>query len=295
MTLISILLIVYVPYNTYVKYLKILGITLFGYIFTVFIVKQDWHEVLKNTFVPSISMDKDYLMNFVAILGTTISPYLFFWQADEEVEEEIRLNRLQEMGVGKPKIFAVDLKLMRLDTVTGMFFSNLISFFVIDATAATLHVHGVMNIQTTAEAADALRPFAGNYAYLLFSLGVIGTGLMAVPVLAGSAAYAVAEAAKWRAGLFLKYRQARKFYLVIVATILLGVLIHFFPVKPFMLLYYTAIINGIAAPPVMIMLLLICNNRKIMDKYVNPVWVNILAIFITLVMAAAAIAMLVYM
>jgi NRAMP (natural resistance-associated macrophage protein)-like metal ion transporter len=295
MTLITLLLIVFVPYNTYVRYLKFLSISLFGYIFTVFIVKQDWHEVLKATFIPSISMDKEYLMNFVAILGTTISPYLFFWQADEEVEEEIKEHRLEAMGAGKPRIFPVDLKMMRFDTAVGMFFSNLISFFVIDATAATLHVHGITNIQTTTDAAGALKPLAGNFAYMLFAIGIIGTGLMAVPVLAGSAGYAIAEAAKWRAGLFLKFRQAPRFYLIIVVSVVLGVLIHYCPFSPFELLYYTAILNGLAAPPIMLIILLICNNKKIMGANTNPLIINILAIFITIVMAAAAIAMLIFM
>jgi len=291
MTLITVAMIVFVPYSTYVKYLKFLSITLLGYIATVFFVKQDWGMVLKATFIPSISLDKDYLMNFVAILGTTISPYLFFWQANEEAEEEIKDNRLPQSGEGTPQVSNRQIKAMRIDTMVGMFFSNLISFFVIDAVAITLGTHGMHNIQTANDAAQALKPFAGNYAFLLFAIGIIGTGLMAVPVLAGSTAYAVAETMNWKQGLSYKYFQAPKFYLVIVIVSIIGLGIHFLPVSPFQLLYYTAILNGVAAPPIMVIVLIICNNKKVLGKNTNGLWANILGIFITVVMAAAAVAM----
>jgi len=295
MTAITLAMIVFVPYATYVKYLKFLSITLLGYIATVFFVKQDWSLVLRSTFIPTIEFNKDYLMNFVAILGTTISPYLFFWQANEEAEEEIKEKRLPQSGEGIPVVRKRQIKNMRLDTMVGMFFSNVISFFVIDAVAITLGAHGMHNIQTANDAAQALKPFAGDYAFLLFAIGIIGTGLMAVPVLAGSTGYAMAETMAWKQGLSYKYFEAPKFYLVIVIVSIIGLVIHFLPVSPFKLLYYTAILNGVAAPPIMIIVLIISNNKKILGKNTNNWFVNLLGIFITLVMAAAAIAMFIFM
>jgi NRAMP (natural resistance-associated macrophage protein)-like metal ion transporter len=291
-TLFSIILIVFVPYRSYVKYLKFLAISLLGYIFTVFVVKQDWGQVLHHTLVPTISFNKDYMMNLVAVLGTTISPYLFFWQANEEAEEDVNSNLIATMGEGKPRISFKKLTLMRTDTIIGMFFSNVISFFVIDATAITLGNHGTFNIQTATDAAQALRPIAGNFAYILFAIGIIGTGLMAVPVLAGSLGYTVAETIGWEEGLSLKYHEAPKFYLVIVIATLAGMGVHLLHIKPFLLLYYTAILNGITAPPLMFLILIICNNKRIMGNHYNHVITNILGGIITLVMTAAAVIML---
>jgi len=295
MTILTVALIVLVPYRLYVKYLKFLCITLLGYIVTVIVVKQDWHNVLRNTLIPTISFNKDYLMNIVAILGTTISPYLFFWQADEEVEDEDALKKgpsvLQTERVPNKK----HIKMMRWDTIVGMTFSNIINFFVIDATAITLGAHGMHNIQTANDAAQALKPFAGNFAYILFGLGIMGTGLLAVPVLAASAGYAIAETFNWKSSLSLKYFEAPGFYLVIAIISLSGIAIQFLPIAPFKWLYYTAIINGVAAPPIMVILLIICNKKKIMGKFTNKPFGNIMGIFITAIMAFSAVAMFMYM
>ncbi len=295
MTILTVALIVFVPYRIYVRYLKFLCITLLGYIATVIVVKQDWNAVLKNSLIPTIILDKDYMMNIVALLGTTISPYLFFWQADEEVEDEDALKTgttpvpIEKIPNGK------HIKMMRLDTVVGMTFSNIINFFVIDATAITLGAHGMHNIQTATDAAAALKPFAGDFAYILFGLGIMGTGLLAVPVLAASAGYALAETFNWKSSLSLKYFEAPGFYLVIAIISLSGIAIQFLPIAPFKWLYYTAIINGVAAPPIMVILLIICNRKKIMGNYINSPLVNITGIFITAVMALAAVAMFIYM
>ena len=295
MTILTVALIVFVPYRTYVKYLKFLCLTLLGYIATVIVVKQDWHAVLKSTLIPSITLNKDYMMNIVAVLGTTISPYLFFWQANEEVEDEQAArtgrSRIRQKKVPNRK----HIKLMRWDTVVGMTFSNVINFFVIDATAITLGAHGMHNIQTATDAAAALKPFAGNFAYILFALGIMGTGLLAVPVLAASAGYAISETFGWKASLSLKYFQAKGFYLVISIISLAGIVIQFFPIAPFKWLYYTAIINGVAAPPIMVLLLIICNKKTIMGNYTNPFAINTMGIFITLIMGVAAVLMFMFM
>jgi Mn2+/Fe2+ NRAMP family transporter len=231
-------------------------------------------------------------MNVVAFLGTTISPYLFFWQANEEVEEEIAENKLERMGYGKPHITNRDIRHMRVDTFIGMFFSNIVTFFIIITCASTLGAHGLRDIQTADQAAQALRPFAGNAAFLLFALGIIGTGLLAVPVLAGAASYAIAEAFQWRAGLYRKFEQAHGFYGVITIATLIGLLVNFTPVKPFQLLYYTAVLNGIVAPPLMVLILLISNNKKVMGTRVNNTAQNMFGWLITILMTLASLALI---
>jgi Mn2+/Fe2+ NRAMP family transporter len=266
--------------------------SLFTYIVAVFIVKQDWGAILHSTVIPTIQFNKDYLMNIVGLLGTSISPYLFFWQAGEEVEEQVSDHKIRSMGRGVPHVTKRDLRDMRTDTIIGMFFSNLIQFFIIVTTASTLHANGIHQINSASEAASALRPVAGDFAFLLFAFGVIGTGLLAVPVLAGSAAYALSEAFGWREGLYLKFKQAHGFYGVITIATLIGLLVNFIHIDPFQMLYYTAILNGIAAPPLMFLILLICNNKKIMGKHTNGLWSNAAGIFITIVMAIAAVMLL---
>lgn len=289
MTICTTLLEVFVSYPSYAKILKYLTLSLFAYIVTVFFVKQDWGKIASATFVPTISLSKDYLLNIVAFLGTTISPYLFFWQADEEVEEEIEKRKLVRLGYGKPKITIRDIKSMRIDTVVGMLFSNIVSFFIIVTAASTLRTHGITQIQTADQAAQALRPFAGEFAFLLFALGIVGTGLLAVPILAGSASYAIAEAFNWKVGLYRKFEQAHGFYGVISIATLIGLLVNFTPIKPFQMLYYTAILNGIAAPPLLFIILMISNNEKIMGKYKNSPVTNIMGGAILLCMSVAAV------
>lgn len=293
MTALTLVLEIFVSYKVYAKILKYLTFTLFAYVLTAFVVKQDWTKIAYATFIPSFSFSKDYLFNIVAILGTTISPYLFFWQAGEEVEEEVAEKKLHSMGTGIPQINKRDIREMRLDTSIGMFFSNLIMWFIIITTASTLHTHNITHIETADQAALALKPLAGDFAFLLFALGIIGTGLLAVPILAGSASYAFSEAFGWREGLYRKFTRAHGFYGVITIATLVGLLVNFTPIKPFTLLYYTAILNGIAAPPLLILILLITNNKKIMGKYTNGIFENVTGWIITGIMSVAGIAFLI--
>ncbi len=291
-TAITLILQVFVPYPTYARFLKYLTFSLFAYIVTVFIVKQNWSVVLASTFMPSISYSKEYLLNIVALLGTTISPYLFFWQADEEVEEELEHHKVGVLVKSAPKINEKDIRHMREDTVSGMFFSNLVMFFIITTTASTLNGNGITQIETASQAAAALKPFAGDFAFLLFTLGIIGTGLLAVPVLSGSASYAICEGMGWKNGLSRKFHQAKYFYIIIIISTLMGLLVNFLPIKPFELLYYTAVLNGVCAPPLLFMLLVISNNKKIMGDHTNTRISNIFGVVITIVMTVASLILL---
>lgn len=289
----TILLEIFVPYPVYAKILKYLTFSLLSYVITVFFIKLDWFKVFYSTIIPNIVISKEYLLNIAAILGTTISPYLFFWQADEEVEEEIEHHKIMSMGRGKPHVTKGDVRKLRLDTFVGMFFSNIVMFFIIVTTASTLGAHGIRNIQTADQAAQALRPFAGDFASLLFTAGIIGTGLLAVPVLAGSASYALSEAFNWKEGLGKKFSQAKPFYLVIAAATLAGLVIDFLPIKPFQMLYYAAVLNGLCAPVLLFLIMKISNNKKIMNENTNPLVSNVLGWSITVIMSFVAISLLV--
>jgi len=289
MTGFIIVLEVFVTYKTYSKILKYLALTLFAYVVTAFIVKLDWGIIVQNTVLPQIKFSKDYMLNVVAILGTTISPYLFFWQASQEVEEAIVDDKIPDIGVGTPAVSRKNVADMNWDTIIGMFFSQAIMFFIIITTAATLHANGITNIETASQAAEALRPLAGNLAYLLFATGIIGTGLLAVPILAGSSAYAVAETTGLKAGLSKKAGRAPGFYGVIAASTLIGMSINLLGINPIKALYYAAALNGIAAPALMVLVILIANNKDIMGKFVNKRISNIAGWVIVLVMAIAAI------
>ena len=293
-TVITLLMEVFISYKTYSKYLKYLTFSLFSYIIAVFVIKQDWSHVATATIMPTFTWSRDYILTIVAILGTTISPYLFFWQADEEVEEEVAHHKLRIMGIGKPHINRNDIKVMRIDTLMGMFFSNIVMFFIITTTASTLHLNNITTINTAQEAAETLKPIAGNFASLLFTLGIIGTGLLAVPVLAGSASYAISESLGWKEGLYRKFNRAHGFYGVISIATIMGLAINFINIPPFRMLYYTAVLNGICAPPLLIMILLIANNKQIMGKYVNSRLLNVLGITITFLMILAALAVLLF-
>src|ERR1700741_4796822 len=241
---ISTLLQIWIPYRKYVGILKWLTLSLFAYVGTVFVVKIDWQKAIHGTFLPNLSLTPEYLQALVAVLGTTISPYLFFWQASEEVEEinnvvrEKALKRAPRQG---PK----QLQRIKLDTYLGMAFSNFIAYFIILTVAVTLHAHGKTNIDSAEQAAEALRPIAGQFASLLFSLGIIGTGLLAVPVLAGSAAYAVGEAFRWPVGLKRRPSKAKAFYAVLAISTGIGLLLNFAKVNPIQALVWSAIVNGI--------------------------------------------------
>lgn len=288
---ITLVLEIFVSYKVYSSYLKFLTFALFTYIFTVLVIRIDWSAVLLSTIIPYISLNKDYIFNIVAILGTTISPYLFFWQANEEVEEEIAHHKLRQLGAGLPRVTPKDISRLRIDTIIGMFFSNLIMFFIIVTAGATLFPNGISAIESASSAALALRPLAGELAYILFALGIIGTGFLAVPILAGSASYAVSEAMHWKAGLSLKFKRAHGFYGVIVVATLAGVLINLIGINPISALYYTAIINGIIAPPLLFLIFLISNNKKIMGSKTNGMVSNVLGIGTILIMTLAAIAL----
>lgn len=293
LTTLTLALEVFVSYKVYSKYLKYLTFSLFAYVAAFFAVKQNIFAILSSTIIPKVSIAPEYLLNIVAILGTTISPYLFFWQTNEEVEEEITRGRLVSMGKGIPKFTNKDIKKMRVDTVLGMFFSNLVMFFIIATTAATLHQFGITDIETADQAAEALRPLAGNLTFILFAAGIVGTGLLSVPILAGSASYAISEAFGLKEGLYRKLNQARGFYGVIIVATLIGLLINFIHIPPFKMLYYTAVLNGIAAPLLMVIILLITNNKKIMGEHTNSKISNGMGIIITCIMAFASAALII--
>ncbi|HCC05862.1 TPA: iron transporter [Candidatus Nomurabacteria bacterium] len=285
LTIITILTEVFVPYKTYVAILKYLALTVFSYVIAAFAIHQDWSKIFHMAIVPHMIWSRDYILNVTAMLGTTISPYLFFWQADEEVEEELLNKKIRAMGKGVPKVSNGDLTQMRTDTAIGMFFSNLVTFFIIVTTASTLGAHGLTSITSAAQVAEALRPFAGDFAALLFTFGILGTGLLAVPVLAGSAAYAISEMFNWEEGLSKKFSQARAFYLVIILSTLIGLIVNMTSIPPITMLYYAAILNGLLAPPLMILILLISNNKNILGSRTNGKLGNILGITITIIMS----------
>lgn len=292
MTIFTLLLEVFIPYQTYANFLKWMAFSLAAYILTVFIVHPDWHAIARATFIPHIQFSTSYLFNVIAFLGTTISPYLFFWQADEEVEDEILRAEITGIGKGTPALQPGEITQMQLDTGTGMLFSNLVTFFILATAAATLGAAGIPSIETAADAANALRPLAGDYAFLLFTLGIVGTGLLAVPILAGSAAYAVAEVFEWEEGLSKKFREAHGFYGIITLATLVGLIINFTGVSAMTMLYYAAVLNGVLAPPLMILILLISNNKRVLGTHTNGWLSNTLGIIITAIMSVIALALL---
>jgi NRAMP (natural resistance-associated macrophage protein)-like metal ion transporter len=268
----SVLLQVFVPYSRYAPILKWLTLVLFLYVGVVFTVKVPWGDVVLATILPTPSLDKDYLLLVVAVLGTTISPYLFFWQASQEVEEMERGRRhrapLKSLAHGGNP----ELRRMALDTTVGMIFSNVIAYCIILTAAVTLAASGVKDIQTAADAANALRPIAGDFTFLLFALGIIGTGLLAIPVLAGSAAYGVAEAFGWPSTLEAKFPEAVGFYVIISAATIIGFAMGFTPIDPIQLLVWSAVINGVVAVPIMVMMMLIVTRRSAMGRFVARPW-----------------------
>jgi len=259
---ISVLLEVFVSYGRYAAVLKWATLSLFAYFAVVILAEVDWWAAIKGTVVPSFKFDKDHAMALVAILGTTISPYLFFWQSGQEVEEQHR-RHVKPLMIS-PRTAGAELKRIRTDTLVGMGFSNLTAIVIVIATAATLHQAGVTEIDSAVKAAEALRPIAGELAFALFAIGIISTGLLAVPVLAGSAAYAVAESFGWREGLNRRPREAKAFYAVIAVATLAGVAMNFFAINPMKALYWSAVVNGLLAPPLMLVTMLIARNRKVM-------------------------------
>ncbi|MEA3110777.1 MAG: hypothetical protein QOG58_576 [Caballeronia sp.] len=292
--ILSVILQVFVPYRSYVHVLKWLTLALFAYVATVFVIDIPWKTVLVRTIVPQLSWKSDFVTTIVAVLGTTISPYLFFWQASQEVEE-MRAETGQKALKNAPGQGPASLRRIRMDTWVGMGFSNLVAFFIILTTAATLNVHGITNIETSSQAALALRPIAGEFAFLLFSIGIVGTGLLALPVLAGSAAYAMAGTFKWRNSLALKPQLAKRFYGIIVLSSIIGVIIGFTPIDPIKALYWSAVINGVVSVPIMGLIMFMAVNPKIMGRFVIPARLRIAGWSATAVMTVAALTMFWFM
>ena len=288
--LLCLVLQVFLPYQTYVRWLKWLTLALLAYVGVAFTLHVPWWQVVGEVFRPRLVLGHDVLLMVVAVFGTTISPYLFFWQAAQEMED------VQAAGSAAqtPREVHAHLRRIKVDTVLGMAFSNLIAFFIILSAAATLHAAGVTEIQTSAQAAEALRPLAGEFTFLLFSLGIIGTGLLAVPVLAGSAAYAVAEAAGWQGSLNLRLdkRQGQGFYGVIAAATLGGVILCFTPADPVRELFWSAVLNGVIAVPIMIVMMLLASRADVMGANVIGSRLRWLGWLATTAMAATILAML---
>jgi Mn2+/Fe2+ NRAMP family transporter len=257
---------IFLQYTRYVSVLKWLTLALFAYFASAAVVNVNWPELGRQLIWPHLSWQSDYLTTLVAIFGTTISPYLFFWQASEEVEDmnvhPRRIDLFDAPGQGR-----VALRRIEIDTLIGMGFSNLVALAIIVTTAATLNVHGITNIETSAQAAEALRPIAGAFAFTVFTVGIIGTGLLAVPVLAGSAAYAIGEARQWPMGLARRPKEAQAFYAALAISTLIGVIINFTPIDPIRALYWSAVINGVTAVPVMVVMMILATRRDIMGQF----------------------------
>ena len=287
--LLCLVLQVFLPYRIYVRWLKWLTMALLSYVGVVFSVQLDWWKVAREIVAPRLALDHDMLLMVVAVFGTTISPYLFFWQAAQEMEEAA------DNGPPKASEVRQHLRRIKADTIVGMAFSNLIAFFIILSTAATLHAAGVTDIQTSAQAAEALRPLAGEFTFLLFSLGIIGTGLLAVPVLAGSAGYAVAEAVGWRGSLSarLDKGEGRGFYGVVTAATAGGVVLCFTPVDPVRELFWSAVLNGVIAVPIMVVMMLLASRTETMGLHVIGQRLRWLGWTATAAMAMTVVAMLV--
>lgn len=281
--------LIWSSYYTIAKIFKWLTLILFAYVLAAFVSKPDWAAILRSTFLPRVEMSSMYWATLVGIFGTTISPYLFFWQASQEVEEERKQGRTSmEERQGATD---AELRKSRNDVVTGMLFSNLIMYFIILTTAATLHAHGQTTITTAEQAASALRPLAGAGAYWLFSLGLIGAGMLGVPVLAGSSAYAISEAAQWRGSLAEKPGLARGFYAVIAAGLLLGLGLDYAGFNAVSMLFWSAVLNGVLAPPLVVIVVLLTGSESVMGDRRNPWWLTVLGWITVAVMTGAGVAM----
>jgi len=288
--LVSLTLQIFVPFPRYAPILKWMTLSLLGYVGTVMVVRIPWHEATLGALMPNAHWKAEYISTLVAVLGTTISPYLFFWQASQEVEEQ-RATAGHEPLREAPHQAEAHLKRIRLDTWIGMAFSNLVAACIMLTTAATLHAKGVTDISSAEQAASALRPIAGDFAFLLFALSIIGTGMLAVPVLAGSAGYAVAESFRWPIGLGLTLLEARGFYAVLSAATLIGVILDFGNVDPIKALIWSAIVNGVVAVPIMVIMMLLAVKPDVMGPFTVKRRLLALGWLSTGVMAAAVVAM----
>jgi NRAMP (natural resistance-associated macrophage protein)-like metal ion transporter len=299
-SILIILLVVFISYKKYAKILKWLAVALLAYPVTAYMVGQDWSELFRNTFavMPTINAETIYIL--VGIFGTTVSPYCFFWDTSEVVEEEIAHHRLNEVG-GNPKISKQYLRSIRLDNFFGMSLATITAWFIVVACSSVLFANGVHNITSAADAASALEPLVSGFPYsgliakIIFSIGIIGIGLLAIPVLAGSSAYAISETLGWREGLYRKFKHAAGFYIVIIAATLIGLAINFIGIDPIQALIFTAVFNGIAAVPLLWMISRVGNNKNIMGQYKNGIISNIFVRLALVVMAAAVIALFYFM
>lgn len=269
-----IILEIWVPYETYFKILKWLSLVLLTYIVTAIIIHPDWLQVGRELVSPKLILSKEYIFAMVAFFGTTITPYLFFWQTSQEVEDG-KEKSITALDLKKPSVIHKRMVVMRNDVKSGMIISNLVAIFIIVTTAEILFKNGITNIETAEQAAKALQPLAGDHAYLLFAAGIIGMGLMAVPVLAGACAYALSELMGWKEGLGYKFSKAKGFYSVIIVSVLIGLLINFIGISPMTALYYAAWLNGAIALPLMIVIMVVGGDKKIMGESTNPLWVRI--------------------
>ena len=286
-----VVLLIWSSYRHIARVFKWLTLALFAYVAAAFLAHPDWDRVLRATFLPHIEWSASYIATFVAILGTTISPYLFFWQAAQEVEEERALGRRSVRS--RRGATDEELRAARTDVLTGMVFAGVVMYFIILTTGATLYEHGARDIQTARQAAEALRPLAGDAAYLLFTIGLVGTGMLGIPALAGSAAHAVAEAMHWRGSLDDRPRVAKKFYGVLAAAVALGLALNLLKFNAVRMLFYAAVVNGVLAPPLIVMVTMLTSDRKVMGARVSPPLLKWLGWATALVMVAATIAMIV--
>jgi len=281
---------IYIPYHLYVKVLKWLTLSVFAYIIAGFIVKPDWFNLLGDSLIPQITFSEEYIFAMIAVFGTSITPYLFFWQTSEEVEE----SKLIRLGLDGPAIHN-RIRLMRTDVAAGMILANMVFYFIVLTAAQVLFRNGITNIESAEQAALALKPLAGQYAYLLFACGIIGTGLLAIPVLAGSGAYALAELMEWEEGLEHKFYQAKAFYLVIAFSVIVGLALNFIRINPITALYYSAYLNGIIALPLLVVIMVVGNDSKIMGDETNPKWVSCFGWLSVIFMSLAVLASLFFL
>ena len=279
----TILLEIFIPYKKYTKYLKWLVISLFSYIITLFVIKVDWSSTISHLIIPNIDFSREQILIITAFLGTTITPYMFFWQTSQEIEEKINDHKDLEKTNNK------EIGVMRKDVWFGMFFSNIVAAAIIIVCANTLYANGIFNIDSAEDAARVLIPIAGQFAGTLFAIGIIGTGLLAIPILAGSASYLVSESFGWKEGLYRRFSQAKAFYIVIVLSIFAGILCNIFGINVIKGLIYSAILNGIITPIILILIMLISSNERIMGRYKNSVVSNLFGWITTIITAVVAV------
>ena len=285
----TIFLEIFISYKKYSQILKWLSLTLLVYPVTALITKQNWVEVARFTFLPYLELNLPFLLAMVGFIGTTISPYLFFWQAGEEVEEEIKDGQIKDFNF-RPKVFRRQISHLQKDTIVGMIFSNLIAAFIVLTTASTLHQMGITDIETSQQVALALRPLAGDFAFLLFTVGIIGIGLQAVPILAGGVAYSISETFNFKEGLSKKFSQAKIFYLVIAAATIIGALLNIVGINPVRALFYTAVLNGVVSVPLIVVIIRLSSDERVVGKYKTGkkekilTWLTFTFIFISLLL-----------